>query len=77
MFIINSTTGILAPSAPATVATGATPFLVVVDAGGNFVYVTNQGDNTVSIYSVNSDGTLTSAGTVATGGEPDVVALTH
>jgi DNA-binding beta-propeller fold protein YncE len=40
---------------------------VAIDPSGKFVYVTNGNDNTVSIYTRNSDGTLTSAGKAATG----------
>jgi DNA-binding beta-propeller fold protein YncE len=49
---------------------------VVVDPSGKFVYVTNANDNTVSIFTLNSDGTLTRAGTAATGNGADSIALT-
>lgn len=76
MFTINSSTGNLTPNSPATIATGKQPFPLTVDASGKFVYVGNEADNTVSIYTLNSDGTLTAAGTAATGSEPTSLAVT-
>jgi 6-phosphogluconolactonase len=74
MYAVDS--GILTPNTPAYIAAGGNPFVVVVDPSGKFVYVTNANDNTVSIYTRNSDGTLTSAGTAATGNSPISIALT-
>jgi len=74
MYTIDPNTGNLtlnstASNPTATIATGAQPFRIDFDPIGKFVYVTNEGSAT-SIYTVNSDGTLTSAGVtgVATGG---------
>jgi 6-phosphogluconolactonase (cycloisomerase 2 family) len=74
MFTINQTTGILTLNSSATnpngiIATGNVPFRIVFDPTGKFVYVTNE-ESAVSIYTVNTDGTLTSVGNtgVATGG---------
>lgn len=74
MFTIDPDTGNLtlnstATNPTATIATGPEPFRISFDPTGKFVYVTNEGSAT-SIYTVNSDGTLASAGTtgVATGG---------
>jgi 6-phosphogluconolactonase len=74
MFTIDPSTGNLklnstATNPTATVATGTEPFRINFDPTGKFVYVTNEG-SAVSIYTVNSDGTLTSVGAtgVATGG---------
>lgn len=73
MFTINATTGDLTLNATAanptgTIATGTEPFRIDFDPSGKFVYVTNE-ESAASVYTVNSDGTLTSAGTtgVATG----------
>ena len=73
MYTIDPTTGDLtlnstASNPTAAVATGELPFRIDFDPSGKFVYVTNE-DSAASIYTVNSDGTLTSAGTtgVATG----------
>jgi 6-phosphogluconolactonase (cycloisomerase 2 family) len=75
MFTINQTTGNLTLNASATnpagtIATGSEPFRIDFDPTGKFVYVTNEGGISDSIYTVNTDGTLTSVGTtgVATGG---------
>jgi DNA-binding beta-propeller fold protein YncE len=62
---LNSTTA----NPTGTIAAGTQPFRIDFDSSGKFVYVTNEG-SAASIYTVNSDGTLTNAGTtgVATGG---------
>jgi len=62
---------------PATIATGGQPFPIVGDAAGTFAYVANQNVGVVSIYSINRNGTLTSAGTAVTGSDPVSIALTH
>ena len=74
MFTINQTIGNLTLNTSATIptgtiATGSEPFRIVFDPTGKFVYVTNE-QSADSIYTVNTDGTLTSVGTtgVATGG---------
>jgi len=73
MFTIDPNTGSLtlnstAADPTATIATGVEPFRIDFDPTGKFVYVTNE-DSATSIYTVNSDGTLTNAGVtgVATG----------
>jgi len=74
MYTINQTTGNLTLNASATnptgtIATGSEPFRIGFDPTGKFVYVTNE-QSAASIYTVNTDGTLTSVGNtgVATGG---------
>lgn len=67
MYTIDPNTGNLtlnstATNPTATIATGTEPFRIDFDPTGNFLYVTNEGSAT-SIYTVNSDGTLTNAGT--------------
>lgn len=73
MYTIDPSTGNLtlnssATNPTATIATGTEPFRIVFDPTGKFVYVTNE-QGPASIYTVNSNGTLTGAGTtgVATG----------
>jgi len=73
MFSIDPNTGNLtlnstATNRTATIATGTEPFRIDFDPTGKFVYVTNEG-SAASIYTVNSDGTLTNIGVtgVATG----------
>jgi len=66
MFTIDPSTGNLtlnasAANPTATVATGTEPFRIIFDPTGKFVYVTNE-NSAASIYTVNSDGTLTNAG---------------
>ncbi len=60
MYTIDSGTGNLSPNG--TVATGTEPFRIDFDPSGKFVHVTNEG-SAVSIYTVNSNGTLASTGT--------------
>ena len=57
------------------VATGTTPYSVACDPTGRYVYVVNQGANTVSMYAIGSTGALTSITTaLATGTNPYCVA---
>jgi DNA-binding beta-propeller fold protein YncE len=50
-----------------TIATGQEPFRIAVDPAGIFAYVANE-TGSVSIYALNSNGSLTSAGTAITTG---------
>ena len=76
MYTIDSSTGNLTPNTPATIATGGQPFRIIVDPSGKFAYVANQDSVSVSMYTLNSNGTLTPAGTAATGHDPVSVAVT-
>lgn len=74
MYIVDPTTGNLSLNSSVAnplgvIGTGTQPFRIDFDPTGKFVYVTNE-DSAASIYTVNSDGTLTNAGTtgVASGG---------
>jgi 6-phosphogluconolactonase (cycloisomerase 2 family) len=49
---------------------------VAIDPSGKVAYVGNQNSNSVSIYTINNNGTLTAAGTAATGNDPVSVAVT-
>ncbi len=73
MFKIDASTGNLTPSG--SIATGQEPFRIVVDPSGKFTYVVNE-SGSVSIYTLGSDGLLTSAGTAQTGGVALSVAVT-
>lgn len=71
MFTIDPNTGNLtlnstATNPTATIATGMEPFRIGFDPSGKFVYVTNE-QSAASVYTVNSDGTLTSAGITGVG----------
>ena len=48
--------------------TGAQPWRVTVDPSGKFAYVGNENSSTVSIYRINDDGSLVSAGMIGTPG---------
>jgi 6-phosphogluconolactonase (cycloisomerase 2 family) len=74
MFTIDPNTGNLTLNSTVTnptgtIATGTEPFSIDFDPSGKFLSVTNEA-SAASIYTVNSDGTLTNMGTtgVATGG---------
>jgi 6-phosphogluconolactonase len=72
MYTIDPNAGNLALNVSASnsngvVAAGAQPFRIAFDRSGKFVYVTNE-EGAVSIYTVNSDGTLASAGMTGTSG---------
>lgn len=78
MYTINSSTGVLTPTAPPTVATGLSPIAVTVDPSGRFAYVSNQDDGTISMYTINtSTGVLTptTPATVSGGGGPFAVTV--
>lgn len=57
---------------------GVAPSTVIVDPTGNFLYVANSGDATLSQFSIRSGGQLTplTPATVATGIEPVSIAVT-
>lgn len=59
MYTINPTTGAL--TANGIISTGGQPFRVNFDPSGKFLYVVNE-SSPVSIYTMNSNGTLTIAG---------------
>ena len=73
MFTINPTTGDLTLNATATNPTGAIgaglePFHADFDPSGKFLYVTDE-DGPTTIFTVNTNGTLTNTGNtgIATG----------
>ena len=51
--------GSLSPLSSGPVPTGMNPTSIVADPTGHYVYVVNQGDDTISQFSVSSDGVLT------------------
>jgi DNA-binding beta-propeller fold protein YncE len=69
--------GVLTPLSPATVATGNVPQAVITDPIGQFAYVVNKADNTVSQYAIGATGALTPLGvpTVPTGNAPSAIAI--
>lgn len=73
-FSVNGT-GVLAalPGSPYTAGAGAEA--IAMDPAGAFVYVANKGAATVSVFSVNLDGSLTGAGAASTGTSPEGIAI--
>ncbi|HEX4037236.1 MAG TPA: beta-propeller fold lactonase family protein [Acidobacteriaceae bacterium] len=72
MFTIDPTSGSLTLNATAanptgTIAAGTEPFRIAFDRTGKFLYVTNE-QSAASVFTVNTDGTLTSAGTTGVAG---------
>jgi len=59
MFTIDSSTGNLSPNG--TVSAGSTPFRIIFDPSGKYVYVANEG-SAVSIYTLGNDGSLSPGG---------------
>ena len=60
MYTINSITGVLTPTTPATVSTGWFPQGIAIDPQGRFVYTANSDDGTVSMFTINqTTGVLT------------------
>jgi 6-phosphogluconolactonase (cycloisomerase 2 family) len=53
-YTISTGTGALAPVAGSPFAAGVGPLGVAVDPTGQFVYVSNSSDNTVSVYAISS-----------------------
>ena len=64
MYTIDQTTGNLTPNG--TIAAGTTPFRAEFDPSGTYLYVVNEG-SPASVFTVNSDGTLTAADANGTG----------
>ena len=69
---INSTTGALSPVIGSPFATGNNPQSVTIDPAGKFLFSTNANDNTVSVFTLDSNaGGLTAVGSpVSTGPFP-------
>jgi 6-phosphogluconolactonase (cycloisomerase 2 family) len=60
MYTINSTTGVLTPTAPVTVPTGWFPQEIAIDPLGRFVYTANTDGSSVSMFTINqTTGVLT------------------
>ncbi|MGB7023051.1 MAG: beta-propeller fold lactonase family protein [Candidatus Acidiferrales bacterium] len=66
MYTIDDSTGNLTPNGTGTVPTGAQPLPIIQAPYSSFTFVVNE-SGSVSIYSLNSNGTLTNEGMAATG----------
>jgi 6-phosphogluconolactonase (cycloisomerase 2 family) len=73
---IDDNTGNLIPNSPATIVTGAQPWRNIVDPSGKFAYGVNENDAAVSVYTINSNGTLSAVGVAVAGNSPFAVAIT-
>ena len=67
-FSIDSSTGALTSLGSFT--TGDEPKEIAFSSTGQYLYVTNYGSNSISEFSVDSNGTLSAVGTAAAGSEP-------
>ena len=77
MYTINATTGALTSIGTLNADQNA-PYSVAVHPSGKFVYVANEGGfapTSVSMYTINPIGALTSTGTIASGGRATSVAV--
>jgi 6-phosphogluconolactonase len=78
MYTVNSSTGVLTPTTPATIPTGFFPQGIAIDPAGKFVYTANSDDNTVSMFTINqTTGVLapTTPAAVPTGWSPSSVTV--
>ena len=58
--------------------TGSQPVATTVDPAGTFLYVVNEGSNTVSIFRISAiDGTLTAQAPAGTGPSPSGIVTVH
>ena len=74
-YSVNLTTGATSQRGSA-VATGAQPSAMALTPDGSTLFIANTGDNTISAYSVKSDGTLTAQGSPTPAGEfPSALAM--
>jgi len=71
--------GQLSRLSPSTVATGAdasaNPIAMTINSTGAFAYVVNQGDSSITEFSMALNGALTAVATTSTGNGPNSVAL--
>ena len=73
---VNYRSGALIPIAGSPVAAGNNPIKIIAAPNGLYVYVLNQGDSTVQLFSVDPDtGQLTSKNTYPTGSHPTAMAM--
>ena len=78
MYTIDSATGVLTPTSPATVPTGFFPQGITIDPSGRFVYTANSDDNSISMFTINpATGVLTpmQPASVASGSSPDGITV--
>lgn len=72
---VGGASGICPASSMATVGNAPKALAISKSAtGSEYVFVANSADNTVSGFSINSDGTLAATGKVPTGGNPTSIA---
>src|SRR5713101_4846246 len=68
-YTINLTTG-AASQVGTSVATGVGPIAIALTPAGDALFVVNRGDNTISSYTLKSDGSLTASATAPTDSTP-------
>ena len=77
MYSINESNGVLSQLAESTIATGNSPWSISVSSSGQYAYVVNFSDNTVSMYSISeSSGELSplTESIIATESSPQAIA---
>ncbi len=72
MFKIDPISGDLTRLNPSSIDTGPIPIFMTIEPNGKYAYVTNNGDNTISMYAIGADGVLyhLNPATVPTGALP-------
>jgi hypothetical protein len=68
-YSLDNLTGVLTPIA-GTFAAGRGPASLAASNDSNYLYAVNQSSETVSVFTINSDGTLTAAGSATTAAGP-------
>jgi 6-phosphogluconolactonase (cycloisomerase 2 family) len=72
---VNPNTGLLTSLGNAVPAGAAGPFDVVVDPGGQLLYVSCIEGNSVTIFSISATGALKQVGSAMTDGSPQLIVL--
>lgn len=76
VFRVDSTTGALTEIQVPPLSTGQDPNYVIVHPNGKFLYTADAVSDQVSRFTINADGTLTSAGTTPTGNGTNGIGIT-
>lgn len=71
---IDLTSGVLTERVPRTPA-GLSPGPMILDSGGNFLFVADQGLNQVLVFSLDANGSLTQVSSAAVGSAPTSLTL--
>jgi len=71
-----SGTGDLTAVTTSSASAGTNPDFFAFDPNGKYMYVANEGSNSITEFLLNSNGTLTSENTIQVGAVPRSIAFT-